>query len=114
KRPSMQTTLCRDILVLLATSNLTSLSDVLEVFQNDGRTVWGVLNNSLAQYVITISVETRLTLTQFLEVTFSGFRSFRLQFAPYAEILAVSLFPVFVAKKLALGSNGWSIQAKIY
>src|SRR2546421_4268597 len=44
KCPSMQSTLCRNILVLFATPNLARLSDVLEVFQDDGRTIWSVLN----------------------------------------------------------------------
>jgi len=113
KRPGMQPTLCRDILVLFAASNLAGFSDVLEVFQNNSAPGGGVLNNSLAQNMIAISVETRLTLAQLLEMTFRGFRSFRLQLSPYAKILAVSLFPVLIAKELALRGDGWAVQAQI-
>src|SRR6266852_7656620 len=114
KRPSMQSTLCRDILVMFATSNLARLSDVLEVFQNDRAPRSGVLDDTLAKDVVAISVETRLTLAQFLEMTFRGFRSFRLQLPSYAEIRAVALFPMRVPKELTRARDGWSVQAKVY
>ncbi len=114
KRPSMQPTLCRNILVLFAASNLARLSDVLEVFQSDSCSWRGVLNDAFAEDVVTISVETRLTLTQFLEMTLSGFTSFRLQFSPNAEIFPVRLFPVLIAKELTFGGNSRPIQSKIY
>jgi len=114
KGPSMQLALSRDILILFASSNLTILSDVLEVFQNDSATRSSVLSDTFAKDMIAISVETRLMLTHFLEVTLSGLRSFRLQFAPYTKILPVSFFPMLVAKELTLGGNGWSVQAEVY
>src|SRR2546429_1450984 len=114
KRPSMQPTFSRDILVLFAASNLAILSDVFEVFQND-RTPWVcVLDDTLAEDMITISVETRLPFTQFLEMTFSGFTSFRLQLAPNAEILTVNFFPLAIAKKATLRGYCGSIQSEVY
>jgi len=114
KCPCMQSAFRRDILVLFAAPNLTVLSDVLEVFQNKCCSRRGILNNSLREGVVTIPVETRLSLAQFLEMAFGGFTSFGLQFAPNAEILAINLFPLALAKKLTVRGHSGVIQAEIY
>ena len=101
------------MLVVFATSNLTVFSNIFEVLQNNDRTRGGVGNETLAQDVVTIPVETRLTPSQFLEMTFSGFTPFGLQFSLQTEMLTIKLFPATMAKKVMLGCDSRMIQSKV-
>lgn len=113
KCPTMQLAFVLNVLVFLAASNLGSLTDVGEIFKNNGCTSRGTDDNLLTEDMIAIPVETRLTLTQFLEVAFGGFSSFGLQFALEAKRATVNLFPSRVAKKVFVRGDSRAVESQV-
>ena len=72
KRPTVQ------LAFRFAFADLGRLPNVGQVFQDNRTANGGGVHDLFAEGMIAISVETRLTLAQSLEVTFGGFTSVRL------------------------------------
>ena len=113
KGPSVQLALSVDALVLLASSHLGGLSNMLEIFQDYGTASSSMLNNALRQHMIAIPVEASLLPRHLLEVSLGRLRSVGLQLSLEAERATVNLFPVPIPKKVTSGSDSRPVQAKI-
>lgn len=111
KAPTMQATFR---VVLLALTDLATLSYVLEIFQHQGAALWGVLYNAFGEDVITVSVESYLSALEFSQVLFRRFARFRLQLTTEAEITAIHFFPVLATKEVMVGSHSRAIESQVY
>ena len=83
--------------------NLGTLPNVGQVLQHNCATGGSMLHNTLAQYMVTISVETLRTLAQVLEMALCRLTTVRLQFSSQAETTAINFFPMLTTEKLTAG-----------
>lgn len=113
KPPTMQPPFGVNPVVLLASSHLRSVSNVLEVFQDERGTWESVLHDTLGEDMIAIPVETSLLTRQTLEMSLRSFRSVGLQLSLEAEVTTVNLFPVATAEELPLTGDGWTVQPQV-
>src|SRR5439155_18922177 len=113
KYPTMQPSLIFNVLVLFASSHLGSLTDLREIFQDDGTTRSGILDDALGKYVITIPVESLLSFPQLLEMLFSRLTSVGLQFSLETEGASVNLFPITMAKELTLARDSRAVETQV-
>ncbi len=113
KRPAMQPPFGVNSFVLLASSHLSIVSNVLEVFQ-DERGAWeSVLHDTLGEDMIAIPVEASLLTRQTLEMSLRRFRSVGLQLSLEAEVTTVNLFPVATAEEVPFTSDCWTVQPQV-
>src|SRR5450432_1145647 len=109
----MEMSLCLNGLVALATPNLGSEANVLQVLKDKGSPLWSILDNAFGEDVIMVfSLPKQLTRKRF-QVPFSRFGATLLKFAFDAEETAFLLLPTFVTKELTLRSHSGTSQAKI-
>jgi hypothetical protein len=100
-------------IVFLALADFRGRSYILEVFQSDGTPRSSVLDNMLTEDMITIPVESQSLPRQLLEMSFSTFCSFRLQFSLETETASVNLFPMPTTQEVTGGSDSGTLQAQI-
>ena len=113
KRPRVDTALALDILSVLASSDLGGLSNVGQVFQNEGRSGGCILHNAFAEDVIVVSSLPKQFARKLLQVPFSRFCSFSLEFTSDTEHASLLLFPSTVTQEMAIGGHGGPIKPKI-
>ena len=108
KTPTMQAAFG---ILFLTLADLTALSEVFEVFQDDGTALWSVLHHQFGEHVVTIPVESQSLPRQLLEMSFGAFCSFGLQLSSEAETASVYLFPVTTPQEVTGRGNGGSVQS---
>jgi len=113
KRPTVQPAFGVNLFVLLASSYLGMVSDVLEMFQDERGTWESILNDTLGEDMIAIPVEASLLMRQLPQMSRSRFRSVGLQFSLEAEMTTVNLFPVSTAEELPLTGDCWTVQPQV-
>lgn len=113
KRPTMQPPFGVHRFVLLASSHLRIVSNVLEVFQDEHGTWESVLHDTLGEDMIAIPVEAGLLTRQTLEMSLRRFRSVGLQLSLEAEVTTVNLFPVATAEELPFTGDCWTVQPQV-
>lgn len=114
ERPTMQASLVLSLLtVWFASSHLGTLSNVLEIFQDDGSTRGRVLNDALGEDMVMVFASPKLFAAQLLEMSLGRAAAFGLQFAFQAEGASFLFLPSSLPKKLAIGGHSRSIEAEI-
>ena len=113
KRPTVQPPFGVNMFVLLASSHLRIVANVLEIFQDERGTGESVLDDPLGEDMIAIPVEASLLPRQTLEMSRSQFRSVGLQLSLEAEVTTVNLFPVATAQELPGTGDCWTVQPQV-
>jgi hypothetical protein len=112
KRPTMQAAFGSSLLAF-ASSHLRGIPNMGQVLKDNRGACGGMLDNTLGEYMIAITVESLTLATEFLQVTFGRLTSVRLQLAANAESAAVNLFPVATTEKLTMASHSGSVQSEV-
>ena len=113
KRPTMHLAFVVHVLVVLAAPHLGSLTNISEIFKNDGCTTMGTGNYLFREDMITIPVKVLLLLSNLFEMSLSRFSSFGLQFAFEAKRATVNLFPSLVAEELFVRGDSRTIETQV-
>lgn len=111
ERPAMQVSLVIAFLtVLLATSQLGGVPDVLEVFQHDGGTWERVLDEALREDMVVVFASPKLFARELLEVSLGASGAFGLQLSFQTEGTPFLFLPRLLAQELTSRSDSWPVQ----
>ncbi len=111
KAPTVQAALG---IMLLARADLTALSDVLEVLNDNGAARGSMLNNALRKHVVMVSTLPQQLTRKLFQVPFSRRRAMFLKLTTETEDTAFLFFPAPLSQEVTGGGDGWPIQPQVY
>src|SRR6266487_3832326 len=114
KAPTMQAPFVLAFLtVLLPTSHVGSLANVLEVFKHDGSAFRGVLDNAFGEDMVMVSVSPKLFAAQLLEMSLGRAAAFGLQFSFEAKGTSFLLLPSLLTQELTSRGDSRAIESQV-
>jgi hypothetical protein len=97
-----------------APSHLGGLSNVLQVFQGDGRPCGRVLHDAFTQDVIVIFASPKLFPAHRLQMSPGGAGAFGLQLSFHSEGPPLLFFPSPLSQEVTIGGDGGTVQSQVY
>lgn len=106
--PAMETTLS-----IRMFPHFYAVANMSQVLKHKSRSRGGILNNPLTQNMVAIPVKPRCFSTQLLQVAFSTFCSFGLQFTAKTKEASIYFFPVVTTEELTVRCDSGAVKSKI-
>lgn len=94
-------------------AHLGSLSNVRQIFKNQGTARGSVLDDALREHVVVISALPKQFSRELFEMSLSRFGAFGLQFATQTEKTPFLLFPASFPQEVMLRSDGRMSQSQV-